>query len=130
MGQASPLYRNRNSQPSTHPNARLPLSIPRWAVPVLLFAITTNWSALILSHAIIRESFSFRILGIAVGIMNFLTFLCGAAFTQVMGHMVELFDKVDGDYPLIAYQSTIMLIFGTWVLRLIALAFVKEKRAE
>jgi len=106
-----------------------PLSIPKWAVPLLLFGITINWSAIILTHAMIRELFPLKILGIAVGIMNFLTFLCGAMFTQVMGHIVELFDKVDGDYPLIAYQSTLMLIVGTWVLRLIALAFAKEKKA-
>lgn len=108
--------------------AFFPRSIPRWAVPFLLFAITMNWSALILTHAMIRERFSRKILGIAVGIMNFLTFFFGAVFTQVMGHIVELFDKVDGDYPLIAYQSTIMLIIGTWLIRIVALSFAREKR--
>jgi sugar phosphate permease len=107
-----------------------PHAIPRWAVPVLLFALTTSWSALILTHALIRETYSSEILGVAVGIMNFLTFLGGAVFTQVMGNIVELFDKVDGDYPLIAYQSTLMLLIGTWIIRIIALAFAKEKRAE
>jgi sugar phosphate permease len=110
--------------------AFVPLSIPRWAVPTLLFAIGISWSAIILTHAMIRELFSLKILGIAVGIMNFLTFLGSAGFTQFMGHMVEFFDKVDGDYPLIAYQSTLMLIFATWVVRLIALAFAEEKRAK
>jgi MFS family permease len=110
--------------------AFMPLAIPRWAVPLLLFAITTNWSALILTHALIRETYSSKILGIAVGIMNFLTFLGGAIFTQVMGNIVEMFDKVHGDYPLIAYQSTLMLLIGTWIIRIIALSFAKEKTAE
>lgn len=110
--------------------AFVPHAIPRWAVPALLFAITTNWSALILTHALIRETYSSKNLGIAVGIMNFLTFLGGAMFTQVMGNIVELFDKIDGDYPLIAYQSTLMLIIGTWLIRIIALSFAKEKKAE
>jgi sugar phosphate permease len=110
--------------------AFIPQEIPRWAVPALLFAITINWSALILTHALIRETYSAKILGIAVGIMNFLTFFCGAIFTQIMGNIVELFDKVDGDYPLIAYQSTLFLLIGTWIIRIIALSFAKEKRAE
>ena len=110
--------------------AFMPLAIPKWAVPILLFAITTSWSALILTHALIRETYSSKNLGVAVGIMNFLTFLGGAIFTQVMGNIVELFDKVHGDYPLIAYQSTLMLIVGTWVIRIIALSFAKEECAE
>jgi len=107
-----------------------PLFIPRWAVPLLLFAIAANWSSIILTHAIIRESYSYEILGTAVGIMNFFVFLGGAFFTQLMGHIVEFFPRVDGDYPLIAYQSTLMLIFGASILRIIALAFAKEKRAR
>ena len=81
-------------------------------------------------HAIVRESYSYEILGTAVGIMNFFSFLGGAFFTQLMGHIVELFPRADGDYPLIAYQSTLMLIFGASILRIIALAFAKEKQAE
>ena len=95
-----------------------------------MVAIPTNGSALLLTHARIRESYCREFLGFAVGIMHFLTFFCGAIFTQVMGHMVEMFDKVDGEYPLIAYQSTLMLLVGTWLLRLIALAFAKEERVE
>ena len=47
-----------------------------------------------------------------------------------MRHIVELFTKVDGDYPLIAYQSTLMLIFAMWIVRLAALAFAEERLAE
>jgi MFS family permease len=110
--------------------AFVPLLIPRWAVSVVLFAIGLNWGAVILTHALIREEFSREILGVAVGIINFLTFLGGAFFTQLMGHIVEMFPRANGDYPLIAYQSTIMLIFGTWVVRLIALSFAEEKRSK
>ena len=110
--------------------AFMPQIIPRWAVSALLFTIGINWGAVILTHAMVREAFSLKILGVAVGIINFFTFLGGAFFTQLMGHMVELFPRADGDYPLIAYQSTIMLIFGMWVVRLIALAFAEEKRAQ
>jgi sugar phosphate permease len=110
--------------------AFVPLLIPKWAVSGLLFIIGINWGAVILTHAMVRESFSREILGTAVGIINFFTFLGSAFFTQLMGHMVEFFPRADGDYPLIAYQSTIMLIFGMWVVRLVALSFAEEKRAD
>jgi sugar phosphate permease len=107
--------------------AFMPLSIPKWAVPLLLFAITTNWSSIILTHAIVRESFSYQMLGVAVGIMNLFSFLGGAFFTQLMGHLVELFPRVNGDYPFIAYQSTIILIFFASLVRITALAFAREQ---
>ncbi len=108
--------------------AFMPLAIPRWAVHALLFAMSAAAGGGVLTHAMARESFSSEVLGISVGIINFFTFLGGAAFTQLMGHMVELFAKTDGDYPLIAYQSTVMLIFGTWIVRLIALMLTEERR--
>jgi len=110
--------------------AFVPLLIPGWAMPALLFTIGITWGAVILTHAMIRESFSLEILGLAVGIVNFFTFLGGAFFTQMMGHIVELFPRTNGDYPLIAYQSTLMLIFGMWVIRLAALLLAEEKKAR
>jgi sugar phosphate permease len=110
--------------------AFMPLLIPGRAVPVLLFAIGLTWGAVILTHAMIRESFSIEMLGVAVGLINFFTFLGSAFFTQAMGHIVEMFPKTNGDYPLMAYQATIMLIFGMWVIRLIALSFAKERPAS
>lgn len=108
----------------------VPTLIPRAWIPILFFFMGIGWGAVIQAHAMIRDTFSLEILGIAVGIINFLTFLGGAAFTHVMGMMVELFPKTNGDYPLIAYQSTLMLIFAMWLLRLITLSFTKEAAPE
>ncbi len=108
----------------------IPLALPSSLVPVLLFTMGVTWGGGVLTHAMVRESFSFEILGIAVGIINFFTFLGGAFFTQVMGHMVELFPRTDGDYPLIAYQSTLMLIFVTWIIRLFSLILTEERKRD
>ncbi|MBI5117700.1 MFS transporter, partial [Candidatus Poribacteria bacterium] len=110
--------------------AFMPLSIPRWGVHALLFLMSAAAGGGVLTHAMARESFSSEVLGISVGIINFFTFLGGAAFTQLMGHMVELFAKTEGAYPLLAYQSTVMLIFGTWIVRLIALLLTEERRGN
>jgi sugar phosphate permease len=109
--------------------AFIPLSIPESAVSGLLFIAGVTGGGGVLTHAMVRESYSYEILGIAVGIINFFTFLGGAAFTQLMGHMVEMFPRADGDYPLIAYQSTVMVIFAMWIVRIISVALADERRA-
>jgi hypothetical protein len=76
----------------------------------------------------VRESFSFEILGVAVGVVNFFTFLGGAAFTQLMGNLVAWFPKNGETYPLLAYQATIMLVFGTWIVRLVSITLTEERK--
>jgi sugar phosphate permease len=105
-----------------------PQALPRNVIPAFLFFMAMAAGGGVLTHAMVRESFSYRIFGIAVGIINFFTFLGGAAFTQLMGHVVASFPKTDGAYPLIAYQATLMLIFGTWVIRLFSLTLTDEQK--
>jgi sugar phosphate permease len=107
--------------------AFVPSIIPRGAVPGLLFAMALAGGAGVLTHAMVRESFSFEIMGIAVGIVNFVTFLGGAFFTQAMGNIVELFPRTNGDYPPLAYQATLMLVFVMWLIRFVSLLFAEEK---
>jgi len=108
--------------------AFVPTFVPRPAVPFLLFFMAAASGGGVLTHAMAREQYSFEILGISVGVINFFTFLGGAAFTQLMGHMVELFPRTDGNYPLLAYQSTVMLIFAMWIVRLVSLLLTEERR--
>ncbi len=112
------------------PFAFTPLAVPRGFATALLFLMGVAWGGGVLTHAMVRESFSFEILGVAVGIVNFFTFLGGAFFTQLMGNIVALFHKVGGDYPLIAYQSTLMLVFAMWFVRLVSVMLTEEKRTE
>ncbi|GAB4351335.1 MAG: MFS transporter [Candidatus Abyssubacteria bacterium] len=109
--------------------AFMPLRVPPEIIPTMLFIMGVTWGGGVLTHAMVRESFSYEILGIAVGIINFFTFLGGAAFTQLMGHMVEFFPRTDGDYPLMAYQTTIMLIFVMWGVRIVSVALADERKA-
>ncbi len=108
--------------------AFFPLAVPEEVVAYLLFIMGVTSGAGVLTHAMVRESFSVEILGIAVGIINFFTFLGGAAFTQLMGNLVALFPKTNGSYPLIAYQATLMLIFAMWIVRLLSLTLTEERR--
>jgi len=108
--------------------AFLPQALPREVIPSFLFLMAMAAGGGVLTHAMVREAFSIEILGIAVGIINFFTFLGGAAFTQLMGNIVALFPKTDGGYPLIAYQATLMLVFGTWIIRLLSLALTEERK--
>ena len=110
--------------------AFIPLSVHPRAVPFLLFIMAAASGGGVLTHAMARESFSYEILGLSVGVINFFTFIGGAAFTQLMGHMVKFFPQSGGEYPLIAYQSTLMLIFAMWVVRLISLMLTEEGRAN
>jgi sugar phosphate permease len=108
--------------------AFIPLAVPRSAVPVMLFIMGVTWGGGVLTHAMVRESFSFEILGVAVGVVNFFTFLGGAAFTQLMGNLVAWFPKNGETYPLLAYQATIMLVFGTWIVRLVSITLTEERK--
>ncbi len=81
-----------------------------------------------IAYAIVKESFPLRMTGLAVSFINVFPFIGAGLFQTIMGYLMDLIGKVNGVYPVEAYQLSFEVCLLASFISLICILFVRESK--
>lgn len=81
-----------------------------------------------IAYAIVKELFPLRMTGLAVSLINVFPFIGAGIFQTIMGYLMDSIGKVNGGYPVEAYQLSFEFCLVASFISLICILLVKESK--
>ncbi|MHC1605672.1 MAG: MFS transporter [Candidatus Methanofastidiosia archaeon] len=94
--------------------------------PFFYFIMGFSASVFIMSGCVIKELFDKGITGTALGLGNTFTFLIAGVFMQIMSHIIEFSDTINGRYSLEAYNLSFLFCFISLIIVIMIILLLKE----
>ncbi|MBP2640288.1 MAG: major facilitator superfamily 1 [Firmicutes bacterium] len=98
-------------------------------IPYLFFAMGFFGGFFVVIYAWFKELMPSKIVGTAIGAMNFFPFVGGAIFQQIMGSIIGSYQRINGAYPLDAYINSFWFCFASLAIVTIAIPFASENQS-
>ena len=95
-------------------------------IPCLFFSMGFFGGFFVVIYAWFKELMPSKIVGTAIGAMNFFPFAGGAIFQQIMGSIIGSYQRMNGSYPLDAYINSFWFCFIALLIVTIAIPFASE----
>jgi len=89
-----------------------------------LIGIFNTCSIIIVTHN--KELFPIGMSGTALSAVNFFRFAGVAFYQQMMGYLVSLYPRIQGSYPIQAFQTAFLFCFISLIIGIISYSFVED----